>query len=117
MTLLSTLIYLTTVEHEIVGSGVWDYQLWSDVQPVRVYRGGRRQPLDVYQRLVNANFNLNVAPHPTHGRLLRCGARPGRCGRLPPFRLDLAVLQAAMDREPAACWRIEPKRLKANINA
>ena len=36
VTLVSTLIYLTTVEHEIVGSGVWDYQTWSDVQPARV---------------------------------------------------------------------------------
>ena len=42
MTLVSTLIYLTTVEHEIVGSGVWDYQTWSDVQP----RPGARRRLD-----------------------------------------------------------------------
>ena len=26
----------------------------------RVYEKGTREPLDVYQRLVNANFNLNV---------------------------------------------------------
>ena len=58
--LLATLIYMVSVDHEIVDSGVWDYQLWSDVQPARVSRDGQRMPLDVYQRLVNANFILNV---------------------------------------------------------
>ena len=58
--LLATFIYTTTVEHEIIDSQVWDYQLWSDVQPARVYQDSRRQPLDVYQRLVDFNFILNV---------------------------------------------------------
>ena len=58
--LLATVIYLAVVEHEITGSGLWDYQLWSDTSPVRIYEDGRRLPVDVYQRLVNANFNLNV---------------------------------------------------------
>jgi hypothetical protein len=33
------------------------------------------------------------------------------------FLHDLAGLQALMDGQPAACWRIEPRNLKANINA
>ena len=37
--LLATIVYLATVEHEITGSGLWDYQLWSDTSPVRVYAG------------------------------------------------------------------------------
>jgi hypothetical protein len=58
--LIASLIYLAAVEHELLGTGLWNYQLWTHVQPVRVYRSGQREPHDVYQRLVNANFNLNV---------------------------------------------------------
>ena len=46
--------------NEILGGFIWNYQLWTHRQPVRVYRNGQREPLDVYQRLVNANYNLNV---------------------------------------------------------
>jgi hypothetical protein len=113
---LSTMIYLATVEHEIVGSGLWDYQLWSDVQPVRVARSGDRLPVDVYQRLVNANFNLNVHRTPLMSdfsalALDSRGADAFRC-----FRTDLAELQRSMDTEAPMPWRIEPQRLKANIN-
>src|SRR5678815_1893762 len=58
--LCAAFIYMATVEHEILGTGLWNYQMWTHVQPVRVYENGQREPLDVYQRLVNANFNLNV---------------------------------------------------------
>ena len=58
--LLATVIYLAVVEHEITGSGLWDYQLWSDTSPVRIYEDGRNVPVDVFQRLVNANLTLNV---------------------------------------------------------
>ncbi len=115
--LLSTLIYLTTVEHEIVGSGVWDYQLWDDVQPVRIYRNGQRPPLDVYQRLVNANFNLNVSRTPlmTDFSELALDARGKAAFR--SFLSDLVDLQSQMDTEAPTCWRMEPRRLKASINA
>jgi hypothetical protein len=33
------------------------------------------------------------------------------------FRADLMALQAAIDGEPPASWRMAPNRLKANINA
>ena len=46
--------------HEILGTGMWNYQMWTHVQPVHVYANGARGPVDVYQRLVNANFLLNV---------------------------------------------------------
>jgi len=39
---------------------MWDYQLWNDAQPVRVRRDGQPVSVDVYQRLVNWNFSLNV---------------------------------------------------------
>jgi Lipoxygenase len=115
--LMAAFIYLATVEHEILGTGLWNYQLWTNVQPVRVYQDGRREPLDVYQRLVNANFNLNV----TRARLMqdfgylaldRKGADAFRI-----FRYELQQLQQEMEQEPFACWKIYPNILEANINA
>ena len=116
--LLATVVYLATVEHEITGSGLWDYQLWSDTSPVRVYQDGRRVPVDVYQRLVNANFNLNV-----HRTMLLDDALPGLAidpAGAEAFRdlqQDLLGFQAELDRTSPAPWRMEPRRLKANINA
>ena len=117
VTLLSTLIYLTTVEHEMVGSGVWNYQLWPDAQPVRIYRGDQRLPRDVYQRLVNANFNLNVHRTPLMSDFSACAVDDRGAEAFRRFRIDLATLQRSMDNEPTTCWRIEPRMLKANINA
>jgi arachidonate 15-lipoxygenase len=116
--LLATIVYLATVEHEITGSGLWDYQLWSDTSPVRVYRDGRRLPVDVYQRLVNANFNLNV-----HRTMLLDDALPGLAldskgaWAFQELQQDLLGFQAKLDATAPAPWRMEPRRLKANINA
>jgi hypothetical protein len=71
----------------------------------------------VYQRLVNANFNLNVG----RTRLMhdfgylaldRKGADAFRL-----FRHDLQRLQERMEQEPCAHWKIYPRILEANINA
>ena len=58
--LLARQLFMVTAQHEILGSFMWDYQLWTHRQPARVYEDFRREPLDIYQRLVNANYNLNV---------------------------------------------------------
>ena len=115
--LIAAFIYMATVEHEALGTGLWNYQLWTNVQPVRIYHNGQREPVDVYQRLVNANFNLNVG----RTRLMhdfgylaldRKGADAFR-----RFRYELQALQEKIDQEPFACWRITPRILEANINA
>jgi arachidonate 15-lipoxygenase len=117
-TVLATIIHLATVEHEITGSGLWDYQLWNDVSPVRVRRDGEEVPLDVYQRLVNANFNLNV-----HRTMLLDDALPAVALDAPmteafvAFQQDMLAIQARFDLLPPVPWRMEPRRLKANINA
>ena len=115
--LLATLIYFTTVEHEALGSGVWNYQLWPDVQPPRVYASGRRLPLDVYARLVNANFTLNVRRTPLMSDFSSLALDDRGARAFTAFRDDLARLQGVMDAAPTTDWRIEPKMLKANINA
>jgi hypothetical protein len=48
----------------VLGTGLWNYQLWGDVQRTRIYRSGQRERLDVYQRLVNYNLILNVSRAP-----------------------------------------------------
>jgi hypothetical protein len=115
--LIAAFIYLATVEHEILGTGLWNYQMWTNVQPVRIYRNGQRETVDVYQRLVNANFNLNVR----RARLMqdfgylalnRKGADAFRT-----FRYELQLLQSRMEQEPFAHWKIYPNILEANINA
>jgi arachidonate 15-lipoxygenase len=115
--LMAAFIYMGAVEHEILGTGLWNYQLWTNVQPVRIYRNGQREPLDVYHRLVNANFNLNVR----RARLMhdfgymaldRKGADDFRI-----FRYELQRLQEEMEQETHTCWKIYPNILEANINA
>ncbi|HEX8071140.1 MAG TPA: lipoxygenase family protein [Pyrinomonadaceae bacterium] len=115
--LIAAFIYLAAVEHEALGTGLWNYQLWTHVQPVRVYANGQREPLDVYQRLVNANFNLNVS----RTRLMHdfgymaLDQKGADAFRL--FRYELQTLQEKMQQEPDASWKIYPNILEANINA
>ncbi len=117
-TLTATIIFLATVEHETTGTGLWDYQLWPDVSPVRVYEDGRRLPIDVYQQSVNANLNLN-----SHRLMLLDDQLPTLAPdahgaeAMRRFQQDLLALQSTLDRSPAAPWRMEPRLLKANINA
>lgn len=115
--LIATFIYLVTVEHEIVDSGVWNYQLWSDVQPPRVYANGQRLPLDVYQRMVSANFNFQIPRTMLMVDFSSLALDERGASAFKTFLDELGALQRKIDREPAACWRIEPRNLKANINA
>ena len=115
--LLATLAYMASIEHEMTGSGLWDYQLWNDVSPVRIYEHGLREPLDVSQRLVNANFNLNVHRTMLLQDFSGLAVDNVRGEAFGAFYRDLCDYQAVLDRSAPAPWRLEPKRLKANINA
>jgi arachidonate 15-lipoxygenase len=115
--MLAGQLYLVTVQHEILGSFMWNYQLWTHRQPARIYKDFRREPLDIYQRLVNANYNLNV-----HRRALMHNFDHvalddrGKVAMI-QFRADLAALQAKMESQPRAVWRVYPRDFKVNINA
>jgi arachidonate 15-lipoxygenase len=116
--LVAAIIQLATVEHEILGSGMWDYQLWSDAVPARVPLDlASGVPLDVYQRLVNANFNLNVHRTALLSDLSSLALDDGGADAFRAFRFDLLALQESLDATSSAPWRMEPKRLKLNINA
>ena len=122
---VARLIYLVSVQHEQLGTQLWNYQLWAHTHPVRVYRNGRRVPEDIYQRLVNSNFVLNVVRAPVlqdYACLaLHESARPDRQAgaeaAFARFRLDLVRLQRKMERKPWAPWTLYPADLEANINA
>ena len=115
--LVAAFIYMGTVEHELLGTGLWNYQMWTHIQPVRVYRNGQREPLDVYQRLVNANFNLQVHRAPLlqdFGYLALDAAGAEAFAR---FKRELDDLQRRLEAEPVALWKVSPAILEANINA
>ncbi|MDT5075933.1 MAG: hypothetical protein QOJ80_570 [Mycobacterium sp.] len=115
--LLASQLYLVTVQHEILGSHMWNYQLWTHRQPVRVYEDFRREPLDVYQRLVNANYNLNVHRRALMDDFNRIALDYRAKAAMLQFQSELAALQARMDSHPSAVWRLYPRELKVNINA
>jgi arachidonate 15-lipoxygenase len=124
--LLARLIYLVTAQHEMVGSFLWNYQLWTNRQPVQVYRDGRREPLDVYQRLVNYNLMLNVKrtpliPEEGDYSYLAEGLKEPERGVVAEcfqtFKRELNKLDEDMRKEPIVVWKIYPKDLEAHINA
>jgi arachidonate 15-lipoxygenase len=115
--LIAVLIYVVVVEHEIRGTLLWNYQLWTHVHPVRVYRSGRREPVDVYQRLVNSTMTLNV----TRASLLEdysylaLDERGAEVFRV--FRSRLEALQREQNDDPRLLWKLYPDMLNANMNA
>jgi arachidonate 15-lipoxygenase len=124
--LIARFIYLVTAQHESVGAMLWNYQLWSHRQPVRVYQDGRREPLDVYQLLVNYNYLLNVKRTPLirenggYSYLAQGLPEPERnivATCFHEFNDRLLTLQAEMEKDPWAVWKIYPKDLEAHINA
>jgi hypothetical protein len=115
--LLANQLYLVTVQHEILGSFMWNYQLWTHRQPARIYDDFRREPLDVYQRLVNANYILNVRRRALMYDFSYFGLDPLAKAAVFEFQKDLATLQAKMDNQPRAIWLVYPSALNVNINA
>lgn len=114
--LVALFMHVVIVEHELRGSGMWNYQLWAQAIPTRVRRDGQGVPIDVYQRLVNANMLLNVqrAPLTRDFSYLALDAKGEELFR--QFRQELLAAEAAADgaRPP---WLITAGMLKANMNA
>jgi hypothetical protein len=115
--LVAQCIYLVTAQHELLGSFLWNYQLWTHRQPVRVYVSGQREPLDVYQRLVNANYNLNVRRCKLLVDFSELALDPDGACAFRKFGKALRDLQARMEVEPWTPWKLYPSALKVNINA
>jgi len=115
--LVGAFIYLASVEHEILGTGLWNYQMWTHIQPVRIYRNGQREPVDVYQRLVNANFNLNVSRAQLTQDFSYLALDEQGASAFRTFLSELLALQRKLEQELFAHWKMYPGILEANINA
>ena len=115
--LVARCIYLVSAQHEILGSFLWNYQLWTHRQPVRVYASGQPEPVDVYQRLVNANYNLNVSRRALMSDFSALAPDELGAQSMRRFQQRLQDLQSRMDSEPWTVWKLYPRALKVNINA
>ncbi|HSL08726.1 MAG TPA: hypothetical protein VK887_12250, partial [Pseudonocardiaceae bacterium] len=114
--LIAAYIYAGTVEHEVLGSGLWNYQLWTHVQPVRIYKDGRREPIDLYQRLVNYNFMLNVRRAPLLQDISHLALDTAGAAAFSTFLAELAALQASLAVENRPLWKVSPKILELSLN-
>lgn len=118
--LVGGLIYMATALHDQLGTFLWNYQNWPHIQPTRVYRDGHRIPVDVYQRLINANYNLNVRRTKLmqdFGYLVTDSAGQQEFTK---FLEELKSLQKRMEADDGgkrALWKIYPDMLEANINS
>ena len=115
--LMASYIYMASVQHEALGTFMWNYQMWVHKHPVRVYRDGSREPLDVYQRLVNANFNLNVSRAQLMADYSYLALDEAGGQLIRQFAEELRQLDDRLAQEPFQFWRIRPSILEANINA
>lgn len=116
--LIAAYVYAGTVEHEALGTRLWDYQLWTHVQPVRIYKNGRREPIDLYQRLVNYNFILNVRRAPLLQDLSYfAGNDEAAAAAFNTFLAELVALQARLKAERHECWKIYPADLEMSVNS
>lgn len=102
--------------HDLVGTTLWDYQLWADRNPVRISRDGSRMPVDVFQRTVNNNFALQLRRAPMLADYGHVALDPRGAALFTQFYEDCQSLQARYDQSPAGPWRMEPKNLEINMN-
>lgn len=116
-TLCAGFIFMASVQHEVLGSRMWDYQMWVDQNPVRIHVDGSRIPVDVFQRLLNANFNLNVERAALMQDFSYLAVDDAGKKLFAAFLRDLEALEREMAALPAAPWRVTPAMLDANINA
>ena len=114
--LIAGYIHEGSVLHDMVGTTLWDYQLWADHNPVRVARDGRRVPVDVFQRVVNNNFALQIRRAPLLDDYGQVALDERGAALFTKFYEECLALQARYDASPAGPWRMEPKDLEINMN-
>lgn len=110
-------IYEGSVVHDLAGTTLWDYQLWADRNPPRMYADGRRIPVDVYQRMIDNNYALQIKRAPLladYGSVALDATGRQLFAR---FHADCTALQEQYDRTPAGPWRMEPENLEIGMNA
>jgi hypothetical protein len=114
--LIAGYIHEGSVIHDMVGTTLWDYQLWADHNPTRVHRDGRRIPVDVLQRTINNNFALQIRRAPLLDDYGEVALDDRAATLFTAFHEDCRALQSTYDATPAGPWRMEPKNLEINMN-
>lgn len=113
---IGAFIYEGNTIHDMVGTSLWDYQLWADRNPTRVYRDGRRVPVDVFQRVLNNNFSLQlrrVSLLADYGHIALDSKGKAAFAQ---FYIDCKALQERYNQTDAGPWRMEPKNLEISMN-
>ncbi|HEY3410106.1 MAG TPA: lipoxygenase family protein [Propionicimonas sp.] len=114
--LIGSLIHLVSYQHEARGTLLWNYQPWTQVQPIRVYANGQAEPVDVYQRLINANFGLNIRRTPMMRDFSYLAIDERGRAAFRAYLSDLLALQTRLEAEPKTLWKVYPEMLEANMN-
>jgi hypothetical protein len=103
--------------HDMVGTTLWDYQLWVDKNPLRIHRDGQRVPVDVLQRAINNNFALQIRRAPLLANYRAVALDDKGAALFTRFYEECRALQGRYDKNPTGPWRMEPKNLEINMNA
>ena len=103
--------------HDMVGTTLWDYQLWVDKNPLRIHRDGKRLPVDVLQRAINNNFALQIVRAPLLANYQAVALDQNGAALFTRFYEECRALQERYDKDPTGPWRMEPKNLEINMNA
>ncbi len=102
--------------HDLAGTTLWDYQLWPDHNPTRVARDGRRVPVDVFQRVINNNFALQLRRAPLLADYRDVALDERGAALFTQFFDECTALQDRYDQAPTGPWRMEPRNLEINMN-
>jgi hypothetical protein len=114
--LIGSLIHLVSYQHEAYGTLLWNYQLWTQVQPIRVAIDGSPEPVDVYQRLVNADFGLNIRRSPMMQDFSYLAIDERGRAAFRTYLSELLALQSRLEAEPTKLFKVYPEMLEANMN-
>ena len=113
---IAAYIYEGNTIHDLTGTSLWDYQLWVDRNPVRIYTDGRRLPVDVYQRLIVNNFALQIKRAPMLADYGQVALEDQGAALFTQFHQECQSLQDQYDQTEAGPWRMEPKNLEISMN-
>jgi len=113
---IAAYVYEGNTIHDLTGTSLWDYQLWVDRNPVRVYKDGRRLPIDVYQRLIVNNFALQIKRAPMLASYEQVAPDDQGAALFRQFYQECQDLQDRYDQTEAGPWRMEPKNLEISMN-
>ncbi len=113
---IAAYIYEGNTIHDMAGTTLWDYQLWVDRNPTRIYKDGRRMPVDVLQRIINNNFALQIKRAPMLANYGQVALDANGAALFAQFYDDCKALQDRYDQTEAGPWRMEPKNLEISMN-